>query len=248
MSAGIDYEVCDATKLDDPLLRRMWRLRLQFMDLKPGVVEEDDFRSFARFFREGKYGVLFRESSGRLVGFFGVELSLRTAQGQRYLAMVMEYAFMEEAYQGHPAMLWARIDVSLRVLLHNPWIPKYAFGLTYPATAVTLHNAYPGVVALGEPGLTDFQREALLDHARRAGGGRFHPSSHLVPMNTIPKTKARIPRSKAHREAYASFVRLNPQWQQGYCLVMMAPFRAPTVLDPLRRMVAKRWGRGAGAR
>jgi hypothetical protein len=235
----VSYEVAAPPRFDEGLLRAMCRLRRTFVDLKPGVDPEDDFRGFAGFFRAASHGVLFRDGAGRLVGFFGVALPTREAEGQRYVAMVMEYLFMEEAYHGHPALLWARADVSLRVLLHKPWLPRYAVTLSYPASAMAFHAAYPGIVTLGQEGLTPFQRAALEEQARAAGGDRWDPRSPVVPMNTLPRTPPRLPRSPANRAAYAAFVRLNPRWHEGYCSVLMAPFGLATIVEPLRRALRR---------
>lgn len=235
----VTYEVADPRSYSRDLLREMCRLRLTFMDLKPGVDPEADFRSFAKFFGAANYGVLFRDGAGELIGFFGVALPTRQTAGRRYVAMVMEYLFMAEAYQGHPAMLRARIDVSLRVLLYKPWLPKYAITLSYPASALSFHSAYPGLVTLGQEGLTAFQRAALEEQAREAGGERWDPASHVVAMNTIPRTPPRMPRSLENRVFYESFVRLNPRWMEGYCSVLMAPFGIHTILAPLQQVLLR---------
>ncbi|MCP4129419.1 MAG: hypothetical protein GY754_00245, partial [bacterium] len=55
--------------LDREKLEQLWKLRLQFMDLKERVSPEEDFRKFSYYCRKCQFVYEFTHDS-RLVGFF----------------------------------------------------------------------------------------------------------------------------------------------------------------------------------
>jgi hypothetical protein len=224
--------------------RRLWRLRLDNIGLKPEVDPEADYRSFAGYFNGGTTAVTFWDSSGELQGFYGWNEKVLRVEETDVLRIILEYAFINPRYRGRPEFLLAALRLGVPLLLRHAGAIKVAGGIAYPGSYVAAKQVTGRVVTFSSPSLTPALRRVLEDIASELGGDGYDRATGLVRMRTLPVVHRKVSARPSVRSALAEYEAENPRWKEGYGLPVCFELDWGAVAVSARRLLASALGGG----
>jgi hypothetical protein len=228
--------VVSPDRISPELSLDLWRLRLSHMELKAGVVPEDDFRKFDETLRNGFKAVVFRCHRRVLQGFYAWRERTIGHGADAYVEVSFEYTYMNAAYRNHP--LWALSGALQALPLFLRGKPVFFFGLTYPGSFISLHLMTAGLTTLRDGDLSPFQRAALQAFARDIGGAGFDDATGLVKVRLVAGERG-APRRANVRRLFERYEQLNPTWRQGHALPVMAELSLSAVAAAVSRAVGQ---------
>lgn len=238
---GLSLETHDGAALDDAAVHALWRLRLEFMRLKPDVDESADRAAFAAIVRESRTVGVFRTDEG-LQGFATFRHRPAIVAGSRVVFVLPTYGFVRPGFRGHPLSVVLAAAAIARVALAFPRHRIVAVESWYPLSYLVVAPKNPGMWSLSTPGISAWQR-AVLRHAIDAfWAARFDPQTGVVRLNTLPP-----PAEFAHASAwradtqrvFAAYVAENPRWAEGFALPAAVEL-GPAVAIHFARALARR--------
>lgn len=202
-----------------PLLRELWELRRELIDVQPGVALDDDYASFCSFFAGPDARIsLIVSRAGRIEGFLGWHVRALRVAGRRHAIIDSDYFFVRVALRGHVVMTALALHCFAGALLHAQALRLSIAGHGYPASVLSGARFASRVCFPGDPGLADWERAAMAHFVSRFCGASYDPERGLVRMRTLPHPPPRRSRSPALRSLLARFESYNPRWSEGYGL------------------------------
>ena len=96
----------------------------------------------------------------------------------------------------------------------------YVMARMYPGGFLSVSSIFKGLVSLKDNNLNDFQKESLEQYYRFYKGADATPS-HVMVMNTKPYESevSKVPKSKYNRYLYDQYIKKNPNFAEGICLL-----------------------------
>jgi len=207
-------------ELDEAALREAWGFRGGFVDLKPEVAPEDDYRAFCATVRRGALLWRMRDERGELRAMIMAIVEPGEHAGRAYLRLEFEYAFFDPAFRRSFASRLMFISTIARVLMQAKGRPVYLVAATYPAGASSLGEYFPLWMPGADAGMSVWERGL-----RAAIGGTckgYAPSTGLVEMRTLPRERRRPPTGQLARASWDAYMRCCPRWAEGLTPLCLA--------------------------
>jgi hypothetical protein len=208
-------------ELDEAALREAWHFRGRFVDLKPEVAPEADYRAFRATVLRGALLWRQRDREGALRAMLLAIVEPGEHAGRPYLHLEFEYAFFDPAYRRSFASRLVFTSTIARAIVRAKGRPIYLVAATYPAGAASLGEFVP----LWMPG-ADAGMSAWELGLRAAIGGAckgYDPATGLVTMRTLPRERRRPPTRPRARATWDAYMRCCPQWAEGVTPLCLAP-------------------------
>lgn len=212
-------------------LNQMYEIRAYFMRLKPSVRKEDDFSFFEKMVRRANKVYHFVDSKNQIKGSYVYYQHEEYSENNRRKRIVVEpeFGFVLDAYHGKYIPQTVRYN-TLKYLFRYPFTLKYMIGPYYPNSFLSLLKHSPEVWALGDPEIPQEFRDIIIGFAERhqlIENGKFNGVKNL---NTVPRrmtTESELKRLESH-PCYARYKQQNPNWAEGYGLIVVCKinFRA----------------------
>ena len=229
MNRRLTVTVVDSAHLCEEDILTMWSIRLAHMELKPGFGVDEDLELFEAKVRRSCCALLLRDARGLLRGFFVVIPETVIHEGRAVRCLNPEYLYVERDHRGGSEFFFGAVAMGLRLLATER--AEYVIGLTYPSSFLAFSEGSRSRVALGQPGLGSADDALLRSVGRHLGGEAFCESRALIAPTLIPKDlRRRVPTCPRRQETLALYERLNPNWREGWCVVVMAPMNLETIL------------------
>jgi hypothetical protein len=209
--------------LDEAALREAWRFRGGFVDLKPTVAPEDDYRAFCATLRRGALLWRMRDENGGLRAMIMAIVEPGEHAGRGYVHLEFEYAFFDPAFRRSFASRLLFTSTIARTLAQAKGRPVYLVASTYPAGATSLGEYFPLWMPGAEAGMSDWERG--LRGAIGAGCKGYDPATGLVTMRTLPRERRRPPTRRAARASWEAYMRCCPRWAEGFTPLCLARVR-----------------------
>lgn len=207
-------------ELDEAALREAWRFRGGFVDLKPEIDPEADYRAFCATVRRGAVLWRQRDEGGALRAMLLAIVAPGEHAGRAYVTLEFEYAFFDPAFRRSFASRRMFASTIARALLTAQGRPLYLVASTYPAGATSLGEYFPLWLPGSEAGMTAWERG--LRAAIGAGCKGYDPASGLVTMRTLPRERRRPPTRARARATWDAYVRCCPRWAEGVTPLCLA--------------------------
>jgi hypothetical protein len=222
--AKLHLKIIPGRDLTPELLRQMSALRRSIMTIKPDVDLDADFDWFASICRASHRAVLFFDEHQALAGMYVFLLRRgRTAQGRRYLLVVFEFGFLLPQYRANAVLLRSGLRVICLMLAQWRGESLWAGGVGYPAGMLVVGKVFDDLVLRGETGLSAHQTALLEDITQEICAAKWNPDSGRVTMATVPPhMSAGWLAHAATQPLYARYMRLCPDWAQGFGLPWVA--------------------------
>lgn len=220
VARGLSLETYDGADLDEAAVDALWRLRLEFMRLKPDVDETVDRTEFGAIVRECRSVGVFRTTDG-IQGFATFRHRPAIVEGSRVVFVLPTYGFVRPDHRGHPLLVVLAAAAIARVALAFPRHRMVAVEVWYPLSYLLVAPKNPGLWSLSTPGISAWQRAALRHAIDAFWASRFDAHTGVVRLNTLPP-----PAEFAHggawraetQRVFAAYVAENPRWAEGFAL------------------------------
>lgn len=226
----------DPASLAENDIRALWRFRLRYVDLKPAVDPRDDFAAFTAFLRQASDVWVWldgRELLGTSIHHTG-QLEF---DGQRRYFVQSDYGFI--ARRGRALAMLSQAWVYTRMILAHPRSPTYVAGFVYPHSHLVYASTLSNCWLLGEPGMPAGE-QAFAEHlAQLLGGKGWDPARRRYSFPTLPRERRVATSAPGRAEALARYEALNPAWQDGYGLFMLARVGPRSILEACGSMVSR---------
>ena len=116
---GLSLETYDGADLAEAAIDALWRLRLEFMRLKPDVEEAVDRAEFGAIVRACNSVGVFRTADG-IQGFAAFRHRPAIVEGSRVVFVLPTYGFVRPRHRGHPLFVVLSAAALARVALAFP--------------------------------------------------------------------------------------------------------------------------------
>ena len=227
------FQYWDGAKAPEVLLRELWRLRVEMLDLCKSP--DADWQYFQAFVSAPDSAILtFHDTADRVQGFFTIAFMPVEHLGKKGLLLYSKYFYFRRAYRGHYKTIlapWVLLPIGFR----NYGLRSIHFvSTTYPQSFVSLSRSAGNVRALHSADISPWQSAALTEFAATLYPDDFDGSSGIVRNQNVVDTPS-MPRSPESRALHDEYLRLNPDWRDGNTLPIIFS------VDPtLIRTVTKR--------
>lgn len=220
-------------ELTEDVVRELWELRLDHLTLHKS--REDDWAYFRGFLaRDDASAFVFRDPHGTVQGFFTIAMLPVEAHGRRGLLLYSKYFYFHRAYRGHPSSTlapWLLLPKALR--RHGlRWL--HFCTSAFPQSFVSLARGSGNLHALGEPGISPWQQEALTRFAHEFYPDDFDEAAGLVRNQNVADEEG-LPRGQEAQALYERYERRNPTWREGNSLPVVFRVDLTLVVTNLRR-------------
>lgn len=233
----LDVAFLEGDQLTDDVVRELWELRLEYLTLQKS--REDDWTYFRAFLdRDDASAFVFRDPQGTVQGFFTIAMFPVDALGQRGLLLYSKYFYFHRAYRGHPASTlapWRLLPLAIR-RYGVRWL--HFCTSAFPQSFVSLSRGSGNLRALGEPGISPWQQEALTRFAREFYPDAFDEDAGLVRNQNVADEEG-LPRGAEAQALYERYERLNPTWREGNSLPVIFRVDPTLVVTNVRRNVRR---------
>ncbi len=230
-----------ARQLSVETVRTLWRLRLDYFPLGPERSAEEDWFEFSAYFqRERRDAVVFRHA-GEIVGFFVNSHDRIVIEGRAALLVSLEYVYLRPRFRGHPSFILSGFRMFLALRMRHPRAPIYYVGFMFPNSYAVIDGTFGRTLTLQDATPpAPFERAILEWYGREAGGKRWDPVRQVaVYKNRPPAIVDRDEKPAKVQAAYDRYERLNPTWQDGDCIVVVAPADGAAFRSALARAMTR---------
>lgn len=247
---GLSLETYDGADLAEAAIDALWRLRLEFMRLKPDVEEAVDRAEFGAIVRECRSVGVFRTADG-IQGFAAFRHRPAIVEGSRVVFVLPTYGFVRPRHRGHPLFVVLSAAALARVALAFPRHRMIAVEAWYPLSYLLAALNNPDMWSLSTPGISAWQRAVLRRAIETFWASRFDAHTGVVRLNTLPP-----PAELAHggpwrdetQRVFATYVAENPRWAEGFGLPAAVELGPAVAALRFARALARRatrfvWGR-----
>lgn len=231
--------IVDPADVSDAVLRQLEAVRTSdFTFLDHRTVEQDAVH--VRETMRGYRWMVLLIHDGRPQGMLLVDLRVDEIDQRRFAWIRAEDFFLEEHHRGDPAVPIGMIKVIVRLVLSkDPRLPLYFVGPVYPGSFLVANDLVGHVVGLGSPTATPFERAMIRRLGAEIHGDRFDARTGLITAHAAPTDTDVTPHKPAHVQALAEYERLNPDWRDGFTLVVAARIRPSAIVGVARYAVGR---------
>lgn len=225
----------------------MWRMRLDFFALREGASEEDDWATFSAYFDEDRrIAVMLVDAVETVLGFTLFSKNLVEHQGRRGLLVTIEYTYIRPEFRGNPMTVTATAKVVLRWMVQRPWVPACFVAFTFPNSFAFINATMGTVWTPQHEDIPSWELDAVEAFGALAAGSKWDSAQKVAWYNNHqPPASPRLDAMPKHiRELHLLYDRLNPRWQEGAAMPIIAPITIHSMMKMARRAgrrAARKW-------
>lgn len=218
------YRIESLTRDD---LRAAWEFRRGFMDLKPRVDPEDDWKKFEAWVRTADFAWLPRDPDGGLRSTFFYEVEVRRHEGRSVVLIWPEYGYSRPDARSTPGHAFAFLAALCLGVARAPGAPHYLVGSGYLSSYTSLCQSLKDVFLAEDPAMTPWEQSLYRTLAAATSG--YDATTGVIDMGTVPRhPRTEPPRDPRLHAPWRRYVERNPRWTEGYTLLVLA--RCPPTL------------------
>lgn len=240
MAEKLEIRIKKGKHLTEKEIEEMYNVRSHFMDLKPEIPKEKDFKFFKDIVTSANKVFLFSTRSGSVKGLYSVTQFVERSNisGKKRLVVEPEFGFILEEYQGKYMAQTVKRN-AFTAMIKYPFMKKFLLGPAYPASYLTLQKYGGDVWSWLDKNVPEEIKDVLFTYAERhemIEHGNFSgiKSLYTIPKKTGPKEIERLEK----KSSYNHYKTLNPDWQKGYGLVTLVELSLPILLKQLKSQKA----------
>lgn len=213
-------------------LEAMWRLRLEYLDLR--LPEQADWERFCFFCRKERTVLaLFEDEAGTLQGYFTFTFEPVCQSGRKALLIHSKYYYVRTAARGHPKITSAAWRLLPGLIRRYGLRRLYLVAFSFPTSFVSLSRTFGGAMTIQDPVTPAWERQALSTFAREQAGSDWDEAAGVIRRQSIPQGEGR-PVPEGIRQLQSRYESFNPDWQEGVSLPIMMKLDAPTVWSTMK--------------
>lgn|GEM_PF-5950675 len=233
-------ELIPAADVTEQVARDACALRRRHVRVRDGICPERDFQAFWQHLRMPQSTLaLLRDPSGEVRGMLHFASLRRVWEGRRIAVAMPEYAFVDGARAGG----WLGLTMArfcIQFALRNLGRAQYVANPSYLPSYLAYRRWVSTVWILGDAQAPPAASRLMNELAGVLAGDGFRPDSGLVRLNTQPRDpRERTPRRPETKRAFAHYMACNPDWAEGWAVLMLIPTGprhvARSVLGPVWR-------------
>ena len=228
----VHAKITKGERASDILLQEMWRLRLDFLNLK--ISRDDDWERFRdRLKQPHTLLINFRDRDKQLQGFFTFAFTPVQHQEKKALLILSKYYYVRPEYRGHPKITVAAWRLLPKILFRYDLRQIYFVAFSFPTSFVSLSRTFGRVMTLQNPATPAWEKKVLEDFVRNQNGKDWDNSAQLIRHQNVPFGEDREA-SKGISVLREQYLELNPDWAEGNSLPIMMKFDWPTIQSLLQ--------------
>lgn len=238
-------KIVKAEQASDILLQEMWRLRLDYLELK--ISRDDDWERFCKNLKQPRTLLItFRDSAGDLQGFFTFAFNPVEHEGRKALLILSKYYYVAKAFRGHPKITSAAWRLLPKILLRYGLRQIYFVAFSFPTSFVSLSRTFGHAMTLQSPDTPDWEKHVLEAFVISQNKENWDVSAKVIRHQNVPVGEDRED-SQSVSKLRSEYLQANPEWFEGNSLPIMMKFDWPTIKAVIKTNL-RRQKRISGAR
>ncbi|TNC82210.1 MAG: hypothetical protein C9356_04125 [Oleiphilus sp.] len=230
--------IIKAEKASDILLQEMWRLRLDYLELK--IERDDDWERFCSNLRQPRTLLItFRDSRGDLQGYFTFAFNPVEHEQRRALLILSKYYYVAKDFRGHPKITSAAFRLLPKIFLRYGFRQIYFIAFSFPTSFVSLSRTFGKAMTLQSPDTPDWEKHVLEEFVISQNGSNWDKQAKVIRHQNVPIGEDRED-SKSVSKLREEYLQANPDWAEGNSLPIMMKFDWPTIKAVLKTNLRRR--------
>ena len=231
-SRKLTAEYVEHDKLTEELLREAWMLRLELIDLRKS--EHADWTYFSEMLSRPDSGLMLaRDSDNKLQGFYSMAYFSVNHQGRKALLVYSKYLYFRRAYRGNSTILTSGLSLLPYILKKYGFRHLYLTVSAYQQSYTLFNNMMASSWALQDHHMPQWERHVLAQFAESIFQGDWDKEKQLIANQSVPSTKV-ARKTEEVTLSHQCYETLNPRWNEGYSLFLMAPLNHYSILKALK--------------
>lgn len=237
MRSPLKAKIVSGERCSELLLQEMWRLRLEFLELK--IERDDDWDQFKTVLRRpNTLLILFRDKQKQLQGYFTFAFKPIVRDERQALIVHSKYYYVRPKYRGHPQITAAAWRLWPGIIMRYGMKQMYFIAFSFPTSFVSLSRTFGQVMTLQSVQTPAWERQTLIEFVRSETAESWDETQRLIRNQNVPqgehKPLSKAVQSKDIKSLQTLYLSMNPDWEQGVSLPIMMKFDWPTIKSVLK--------------
>ncbi len=231
-------KIIEGASAPERILRDMWRLRLDFLNLS--ISEEEDWLKFSEICkRHNTLLITFVDKQGELQGYYTFAFNPTEHQQKKALLIHAKYYYVRPAYRGHPKITSSSWKLLPGMIWRFGFRQIYFVAFSFPTSYVSLSRTFGRVMAIQDAGTPDWEKVVLEDYAASQTGEDWDQKQKLIINQNIPVGENR-PTSNNIEDLRLQYLSNNPNWTSGISMPIMMKFDFATIKSILKTSLRRK--------
>lgn len=223
--------IVEGANAGDTLLREMWRLRLDFLNLT--IPEAEDWRKFSGFCtRPNTLLINFFDEAGGLQGYFTFSFNPVEHENRKALLIHSKYYYVRPAYRGHSKITSAAWRLLPGIFRRFGLRRIYFVAFSFPTSFVSLSRTFGRVLTVQDEQTPAWEKTILENFARSLTNQDWDEQRKLIVNQNVPIGEDR-PVTPSVQQLHSQYLSINPDWMSGISLPIMMKFDWATIKSVL---------------
>jgi len=228
----LSAEIVEGSSASESLLRAMWRLRLDFLNLS--ISEDDDWEKFSDICRrENTLLITFVDLSGELQGYYTFAFNPVNHEKRKALLIHAKYYYVRPAFRGHPKITSSSWQLLPGIIWRFGFRRIYFVAFSFPTSYVSLSRTFGRAMAIQDDATPNWEKMVLANYAKDQTGSDWNEQQNLIFNQNIPVGEDK-PASKNVMHLQQHYQSINPNWTQGISMPIMMKFDMATIKSVLK--------------
>ena len=211
----------------DQVLRAMWQLRLDFLNLS--ISKDEDWLKFSAICkRENTLLITFYDQDDEMQGYYTFAFSPTEHENRKALLVHAKYYYVRPPFRGHPKITSSSFKLIPGMIWRFGFRQIYLVAFSFPTSYVSLSRTFGGAMAIQDKSTPDWEKAVLEAYACSQTGKDWDKKQKLICNQNIPIGEDRAA-SASVKNLLSQYQSINPNWMHGISMPIMMKFDLATL-------------------
>jgi len=225
-------KIIEGACASEKVLRDMWQLRLDFLNLS--ISKNEDWLKFSAICkRENTLLITFYDQDDDLQGYYTFAFCPVMHENRKALLVHAKYYYVRPAYRGHPKITSSSFKLIPGMIWRFGFRQIYVVAFSFPTSYVSLSRTFGGAMAIQNESTPEWEKAVLEDYASSQAGNDWNKKQKLIYNQNIPIGEDR-PASDSVKDLNLQYQSMNPNWKDGVSMPIMMKFDLATIKSVIK--------------
>jgi len=225
-------KIIEGASAPEQVLRDMWQLRLDFLNLS--ISRDEDWLKFSAICkRENTLLITFYDQNDDLQGYYTFAFCPIEHENRKALLVHAKYYYVRPAFRGHPKITSSSFKLIPGIIWRFGFRQIYFAAFSFPTSYVSLSRTFGGVMAIQNASTPEWEKAVLEDYTSAQTGNDWDKKQKLIFNQNIPIGEDR-PASESVKELSLQYQSMNPNWSDGISMPIMMKFDLATIKSVIK--------------
>lgn len=225
-------KIVEGASAPEKILRDMWQLRLDFLDLS--ISRDEDWLKFSAICkRKNTLLITFYDQNDDLQGYYTFAFCPVAHQNRKALLVHAKYYYVRPAFRGHPKITSSSFKLIPGMVWQFGFRQIYVVAFSFPTSYVSLSRTFGGAMALQNDSTPEWEKAVLEYYASSQTGSDWNKKQKLIFNQNIPIGEDR-PASDSVKDLNLQYQLMNPNWKDGISMPIMMKFDLATIKSVIK--------------